>query len=281
MELLQLKYFCDAAKTENFSKTANKFNVPPSDISQTIKRLEKELSVNLFVRNANSISLSEKGCQFYKKVLEALNILNDAITEIADDGKNGKLNICINANRRIVMKTVEKFKKQFANVDIITKFFCDPAAEPFDLIISSEKLNLKNYKSQPLLSEGLAVAMSQKHPLANCNNFNIGSISSEPFITMSDKSSLYMLTKSICSDFGFVPHIAVQSDDPFYVRKCVELGLGIAIIPIFSWQGQFADSVILKPINGYERTTFAYINEKKYTPVCAKKFLEILTEECR
>ncbi|MBR2431832.1 MAG: LysR family transcriptional regulator, partial [Clostridia bacterium] len=42
MELLQLKYFCDAAETQNFSKTAKKYLVPTSNISQSIKRLEKE-----------------------------------------------------------------------------------------------------------------------------------------------------------------------------------------------------------------------------------------------
>ena len=40
MELLQLKYFCDAAKEENLSKTARKFHVPTSNISNAIKRLE-------------------------------------------------------------------------------------------------------------------------------------------------------------------------------------------------------------------------------------------------
>ena len=43
MELLQHKYFCDAAETEKFSRTAEKFLVPISNISQSVKRLEKEL----------------------------------------------------------------------------------------------------------------------------------------------------------------------------------------------------------------------------------------------
>ena len=42
MELLQLRYFCHAAETESFTVTAKHFCVPPSDISQSIKRLEKE-----------------------------------------------------------------------------------------------------------------------------------------------------------------------------------------------------------------------------------------------
>ena len=65
MELLQLKYFCDAAETENFSLTAKKFEVPPSGISQTVKRLEEELGTELFIRGANRVSLNEQGRIFY------------------------------------------------------------------------------------------------------------------------------------------------------------------------------------------------------------------------
>lgn len=47
MELLQLTYFCDAASTQNFSQTAKRLNVPPSNISQSVKRLEEELGAEL------------------------------------------------------------------------------------------------------------------------------------------------------------------------------------------------------------------------------------------
>ena len=75
MEILQLKYFCDAAQTQNFSKTAKKFLVPPSNISQTIKRLEKEVETTLFERHANKIKLNDAGLLFYKNAKTALNIL--------------------------------------------------------------------------------------------------------------------------------------------------------------------------------------------------------------
>ena len=65
MELLQLLYFCDAAETQNFSGTARKYNVPTTGISQSIKRLEKELGVLLFDRTSNGISLNKRGKDFY------------------------------------------------------------------------------------------------------------------------------------------------------------------------------------------------------------------------
>ena len=77
MEILQLKYFCDAAQTQNFSKTAKKFLVPPSNISQTIKRLEKEVETTLFERHANKIKLNDAGLLFYKNAKTALNILEN------------------------------------------------------------------------------------------------------------------------------------------------------------------------------------------------------------
>ena len=47
MELLQLKYFKDAAELENFSKAAKKNMVPQPSISYAIKKLEDELGVLL------------------------------------------------------------------------------------------------------------------------------------------------------------------------------------------------------------------------------------------
>ena len=42
MEMLQLRYFYESAMAESISKTAQKFMVPASSVSASIKRLEKE-----------------------------------------------------------------------------------------------------------------------------------------------------------------------------------------------------------------------------------------------
>ena len=55
MDLLQLKYFCDSAESQNFSQTARKYQVPPSGVSQSVKRLENELGTPLFERKNNKV----------------------------------------------------------------------------------------------------------------------------------------------------------------------------------------------------------------------------------
>ena len=280
MELLQLKYFCDAAISENFSLTAKKFDVPPSNISQSIKRLEKELGISLFSRHANKIFLNETGKEFFKKISSALAILSDAVMEASDDANSGKINICINSNRRVVIEAIEKYRRIYPAVEIITSHLADPTFDDFDIIIDSNEDVFFDCEKRLMISEKIMIAVSKSSKYAKVSKIDISELSEEVFVTMKEKTSMYNLTNSICADFGFKPRIAVQSDDPFYVRKCIEAGLGISFVPSFSWKGQFSDNVVLKEINGYTRSTYIYTNTKKYLPICAKRFIETLLKEC-
>lgn len=55
MEMLQLKYFLESAKSESFAKTAEKYMVPASSVSASVKCLEQELGCSLFDRSCNRI----------------------------------------------------------------------------------------------------------------------------------------------------------------------------------------------------------------------------------
>ena len=278
MELLQLKYFCDAAKTLNFSKTARKYTVPPSNISQSIKRLELDLGYPLFLRHANKILLSERGKIFYEKISRALNLINEAATEIKDDGRTGTVTISINSNRRLIMEVIEKFKKDYPAVNIKTAYFGNLEEEDYNIIIDAENDDFSEYEKEILFSEDIALAVNSESHLASISKIDISSLAGEPFITMDDKASMYKLTKEICRENGFEPKIALQSDDPTFVRKCVELGLGVAFAPTLSWKGQFDDSVILKN-TGYTRNIYIYSNPCLTLPLCAKNlYKKILTE---
>ena len=94
MELLQLKKFCHAAGSGSFSATAREFCVPPSDISQSVRRLEQELGAPLFTRHANAVKLNERGAEFARRAQEALALLEDAAAAAADRVDAGQVHIC-------------------------------------------------------------------------------------------------------------------------------------------------------------------------------------------
>ena len=277
MELLQLTYFCDAARTENFSKTAAKFNVPPSNISQSVKRLEQELSVTLFDRQGNRVSLNSRGRTFYTQVRQALSLLDDARAAVIADDNAGRLRLVIHVNRRIVMRAIERFRSQFPSVNISTTHDLT-LEQPADLVITDRRIEQADFIAEKLFRE--TIALAARKGILPSGELQAADLSDKPFITMGPGNSLYNLTNSICGEMGFCPRIALQSEDPFYIRKCVELGLGIAFVPTFSWRGQFSDQVELRMTEGHTRDIFLY-RRRNGSSACAEAFCRTLQEEIR
>ena len=278
MEILQLKYFCHAAVTQNFSKTAKHFGVPPSDVSQSIKRLENELGCHLFDRGANSIGLNEKGRVFATRVSAALTLLEDAKAEVCDNPFEGSLHIAINTNRRIAMQAVEKFRRKYPRVDIsvrhgVTDF------EGYDLIIAAKDMSGEGMLSEKLICETISLAVHKDDLLASVEEITPTLLAEKPFVTMSAGENLHSLTERLGEELGFKPHIAIQSDDPFYIRRCVELGLGVAFFPTLSWKGQFSDEVVLREFGNFSRESFISRRADRYTSACAKELLAIIKAE--
>ena len=273
MELLQLKYFCDAAKTQNFSDTARKFRVPTSNISNAIKRLENEFECNFFNHFSNKIALNEKGKTFYEQVSQALSILEDAKVMINEDENNlaGEIHLRCKSNRGIVSRAMEKFIDKHPNVKF-TMTFGEAPMKDVDILISYP-LPLDVKDKILILEESLPIAMRRDHPFACREDLKLEDLRYERFIV-----GLSTQTDSECKKAGFVPRIAFELNDPQYVRKYIEMGLGIGFIPSVSWHGLFSENVVLKDV-GVRRSTFAYLPKNKYTKKSVSIFLQYLIDE--
>ena len=278
MELLQLRYFCDAAKTENFSVTASHFSVPPSAVSQSIRRLEQELGVRLFTRRANTVALNEVGAKIYEKASAALRLLED-ITKLPSTQDEQRLHICINVSRRRIFPVLKRFQAAYPAVEIHAKHLADPTAENFDFIIASDDPRLTDYQKERFSSEQLSIAIHKSNPLAAVETLTVDMLKNERFILMNTTSSMHQTALRVCADFGFHPHIALQSDDPQYLTRLVDLNMGVAIVPILYPVLSFSEEVRIIPIAGYTRDTFVYTKKGKRLSLYAEEFIKMLKEE--
>ena len=256
MELLQLKYFCDAAETQNFSKTADKFMVPPSGISQTIKRLEKELGTPLFDRHANRIALNEAGLLFYKKVKTALDLLENAGKSLKAAKETITIKINIRIARRVVMEAIEDFRRIYPNIHFVTAHNTDTLSGEYDIIVTDEAFNLP-YR-QTLAAEETILLAYNRYKFSFPGGTTDPGLIKAPFITMANGNSMYDHTLKACQQLGFTPNIVLQSEDPFYIRKCIELGLGIAFVPSLSWKGQFSEDIAFADMGKNRRNIYIY-----------------------
>jgi len=84
MELQQLKYFLVLAGIENVTKAAESLNIAQPALSQSIKRLEKELGVPLFERTGRRLHLNEAGKFFEEKVKPLMQTLDALPRQVQD-----------------------------------------------------------------------------------------------------------------------------------------------------------------------------------------------------
>ncbi len=283
MELLQLKYFCRAAETENFAKTAEEFGVPRTSISQAIKRLEEELGKKLFDRRTNGVYLNEQGNRIYLSIKPALTMLNDAKKEINDDEVSGHINLLAISARAVVLNAVKKYCQEYPNVSFTIDYDLNGSLKDYDLVITDNMSYAKEIAEIELLSDKMFLAVSKEHHLSKKKNIYIEDLKHEKFVTYGKNNGLYHQTKAICNLKNFDPDVAIYCDEIDYILKCVELNIGISLVPSLSWKDFITDNISLRkiidiPVHFTEKETAIYYNREKYISTATKLFINTLVE---
>lgn len=282
MELLQLRYFLESADSENFSKTAEKYMVAPSSVSISIKKLETELGCKLFERQGNKIRITANGIVLRQALRTALSAIDRAVDSItntpADDIR--EIHILVRAERRIITKNLIAFKELYPHVTFhLVHDFNTTDVEKFDIIIDEQSDAYQGFERVPILSENLVFAASVQNPLLG-KKLTIRDLADQPFLTMGENSSIQRLTLEVCKKAGFLPNIIIESDDPYYLRKYIELDFGISLIPEISWKDDLSDNIAFLDVVDFQqkRITYAYFNRKKSGLSMAGKFFHFLLE---
>lgn len=280
MDLLQLRYFCHAAATQNFSKTAADFHVPPSNISHCIRRLEEEHGKPLFDRTCNRVELNNDGELFYQKIQEALNLIDDAVHTLTNTKECTPIRVGLNINRRTVTRAFNKFYQKYPKIEVMmTNFGETTRLEDYDLIITDRYLDSTRFVRKHILRDKI-VLITPKNYLTPGSTITPEEMQSFPFITITEGSVMYRNTIDICKQFDITPHIAIQSDSSLYIPTFVEQGMGVAFAPSKAWAWCLSGKNIdFKDIGDFYRNTYVYTKKERFPSESVKLFYEILLQE--
>ncbi|MCW5950883.1 MAG: LysR family transcriptional regulator [Propionibacteriaceae bacterium] len=119
MDLQSLKYFQYVAMYRNFSRAAEHFYIGQSALSRQIANLEKELGVQLFVRDTRNVSLTDAGEVLYEHgdLLLRHHELIYRLLEATKTGHAGQLGIATVANFGVTfIPVVERFIAAYPKV---------------------------------------------------------------------------------------------------------------------------------------------------------------------
>ena len=113
MELMQIRYFLETARTKHMTNSAKNLHITQPALTQAIRRLEADLGVPLFAAKGRNIVLTEYG-KYLQKKLEPLMRQFDDIPEqlkmmVALEGETIHMNVL--AASSLVMEAIIEYKK--------------------------------------------------------------------------------------------------------------------------------------------------------------------------
>ena len=267
MEFLQLKYFSHAAKTENFSHTAQNFMVPASCISASIKKLETEIGVKLFDRTANKIKLNEYGKILLTAVNQTEELFKKAKADIFDLSQTpaGELKLLVLANRQKVTDVISDFKIKYPYVSFSIKHQWQNKQQNikgYDIIVTDENILSDFFDRKFWLCEEIFLAVHKGNPLSKKTNISTNEIKNEKLICLPKGNSLRDCVDMFFEKKELIPNITIECDDIQYIWNYLKMGLGVTFFPSISWKEQIVDDVALLHIDsGLYRNSYIYTNK--------------------
>ena len=250
MTLTELKYIVAVARERHFGRAADACHVSQPTLSVAIKKLEEELDLKIFERNANEVTVTPLGAEV---VRQAQTVLEQAaaIREIAKRGKDplaGPLRLGViytigpyllpDLVRQVIARTPqmplmlqENFTVRLLEQLRLGEIDCAILAEPFPDT---------NLAIAPLYDEPFVAAVPAAHPLAAREHITADEIKQETMLLLGNGHCFRDHVLEVCPEFARYSNDAEGIRKSFEgssletIKHMVAAGMGVTLVPRLS-----------------------------------------------
>ncbi|MCM3569827.1 LysR family transcriptional regulator [Neobacillus mesonae] len=241
MELKQLHYFSEVVKHGSFTKAAIALYTSQPSVSNAVKELEKELSVELLIRSMRKIELTDTGrllfsyCQQMEHLLEAFQQDLDALKT----NKTGvvRMGSTSTIGAQFFADVIAEFRKTYPDITIkfteggVIQLQKALLAGELDVMIVHTPVDEALFNYFIFLKGDLRLIVSKNHPLAGAEKVDWQTLKNENFILLPDGYKIRELILSECHKIGFSPKIICETSHWDFLIEMVNKEQGITILP--------------------------------------------------
>lgn len=244
MEIRWLEAFVAVAEELHFGNAAARLRMAQSPLSQTIRKLERSLGAELFIRSTRSVELTAAGHAFLphaREVLDQLGIAARAV-KVPEGRVYGRLALGFTGvlNHLSLPPLTRAVQKAYPEIELnlVGRVMTRDAVHQLesgvlDLAFVGLPVDSTRINSRLLAQEAFGMVLPEEHPLAGESSLELSMLGDERFITppLAAGSALFESTIQACADAGFYPKVAQEITDPYMTMMLVAAGIGVAFLP--------------------------------------------------
>lgn len=238
MNLKQLRYFLVVAQEKQITSAAKRLFIAQPPLSYQLKQLEKELDVQLFIRTAHGIELTDAGQElqnYAEKILDLADTAKEQVNKTAR-GELGTIKIG-SASSSVGELPSIKFRQ-------LTKFYPNISFDIYeentfgvlekltngtiDLGIVRTPFNRRGIESKTLTTEKM-VAVTSNNIFLRKEGIKLNDLKNQPLIIYRRFESIF---NESFAHIGIKPFYAVKCDDSRTAILWAQQKMGVALVPI-------------------------------------------------
>lgn len=241
MDIRELYYFSQVAKTRSFTQAAKNIHISQPALSKTIKKLEDELNVTLIDRRSNEITLTENGEFLLEKAEEILFLYENLKKSFQENSKveRGKVIIGVPPviGSSVFARVFSSFRTKYPNIRLriiengakVTEHNLENGVIDIGVVISP--IDQNRFKFFPLFTDENVLIVHCEHPLANKESVTFAELEHELFLLLDKSFMLHHQIIANCKENGFTPNIYFESSQWDFLVELVSEGVGVTILP--------------------------------------------------
>jgi len=286
MDVRTLSTFAAAARTLNFTNAARSLGYAQSSVTAQIKSLEEDLGSSLFNRVGNRLELTEPGERFLVYAERILALTHEAKASLQDEAGVGTLRFTAPESvcTYLLPPVLKAFKEKFPRVHLQ---FLPGFVRDFKRLVLEGMVDFAFILEEPFPSKTLAVERLRDEEIL------IVAAPSHRFVTAQRVSAQDLIGEDIllkalgCSyrnqferqliTDGAHPGRFLEFQGVETIKRCVEVGLGIAPLPRMAVEAELqSGKLVAVPWEGPEIRISTHLvwNPGRHMGAVEKAFLE-------
>jgi DNA-binding transcriptional LysR family regulator len=244
MRIEQIEYAAAVARFGSFRRAAEELHISQPALSETVRKLEAELGVNILDRQRTGATVSDEGRELLPHlldVIEAARRLRSAADEQHESSRAIKLGTVSAATSPLLTAAIRAFRDTHptTQVDVV---LVQQQLLHRALLEGGLDLGLVNYldgdevapelHTVELLRGHPVVCFHSDSPLADCPSVSTVELMAQPLIAMRSGYAMHRYLNRLLG--GEKPSFSYSADGAEMGKLMVAAGLGVTVLPSYS-----------------------------------------------
>ncbi|MPZ67761.1 MAG: LysR family transcriptional regulator [Pseudonocardiaceae bacterium] len=242
MELHQIRYVLAVAKAGSFTRAAEELFLAQPSLSVQVRKLEKELGVDLFFRLGRRVELTTAGQAFLEHAEPAMFHVEQARSQAVAvrDLARGRVDIGVlpSTGATLLPEVLARYRSAYPSVEV--RIIENNLSVEFERMVQTGKLDLAIIRApwdkpgvtgRVLVREPLVAMLPPEHPLCGAPDVDLAKLATEDFVGMHRGHGLRDLMDAVCQRHGFTPDVMVETSQLSVLWGMVRSGVGVSVVP--------------------------------------------------